>query len=274
MAVKDILVHIDTSESGVGVNEFALSLASRTGSYLTAAGLAIQFVPSSAMDDGGGYASLVEITEQSKADARAAYDRLKSAATPDVQTDFIMIEGVAQTARERFGELGRHFDLSIVGQGTPVNADDGLMVEGALYGSGRPVFVVPAAHRGPAALDKVLVCWDGGLPAARAVAGALSLLRLAKQIEVVTVAKSDQAPEELPGFNITRHLSRHGLAPTLKKLPPAKDAGEAILAYAKEFGADFIVMGAFGHWRLREFILGGATRTALDKMGCPLLMSH
>ena len=107
------------------------------------------------------------------------------------------------------------------------------------------------------------------LLAVRAVAGAMPLLRLAKQIEVVTVAKSGQAPEELPDFNIARHLSRHGLAPTLKKLPAAKDAGEAILAYAGEFGADFIVMGAYGHWRVREFILGGATRTALDKMNCP-----
>ena len=274
MSIKDILVHVDTSGSGVGVNEFALSLASRTGSHLTAAGLAIRYMPSSAMDDAGSYAYLMEITDQSKADAQAAYDRLNAAAPAGVETDFVMIESFSQPARESFGELGRHFDLSIVGQGTPANTDDYLMVEGALYGSGRPVFVVPSAHRGPAALDKVLVCWDGSLPATRALAGSLSLLRLAKQIEIVSVARSGQRAEELPGFNITRHLTRHGLVASLRKLPLAKDAGEAILSHAEEYGADYLVMGAYGHWRLREFILGGATRTVLGGMRCPVLMAH
>jgi nucleotide-binding universal stress UspA family protein len=274
MAIRDILLHIDTSEAGAGVDEFALSLAEQTGACIVAAGLAVQYLPSSAMDDGAGYGYLIEIAERAKGEALAAYERLKAAAPAGVSTDYVSIETVAQLAREKFGELGRHFDLSIVGQDSPEGGDDGLMIEGALFGSGRPVFVVPAGRRGPAKLRSAMVCWDGGLPATRALAGAMPLLRLAKRIEIVEVAKSGLPADELPGFNIARHFARHGLDVTLTKLPTAKDAGEALLAHAENTDADYLVMGAYGHWRLREFVLGGATRSALAHMRRPVLMAH
>jgi hypothetical protein len=148
------------------------------------------------------------------------------------------------------------------------------MVEGALFSSGRPVFVVPNIHKGPAKLGKAMVCWDGGLPSARAVAGSIDILKRAGKVEVVSIAGRNLPNEELPGFNITRHLTRHGISATLKKLPAAQDIGETLLSYAADSGADYMVMGAYGHSRLREFVLGGTTRTILGSMTVPVLMAH
>jgi nucleotide-binding universal stress UspA family protein len=78
----------------------------------------------------------------------------------------------------------------------------------------------------------------------------------------------------LPGFNITRHLARHGINATLTSLPSANDVGNVILSYAAESGADYIVMGGYGHWKLTEFVLGGTTRTILSSMTAPVFMAH
>jgi len=136
------------------------------------------------------------------------------------------------------------------------------------------VFIVPRIQRGPAKLEKAMVCWDGGLPAARALADALPLLKQAKEVELVSVSAKRQATEELPGFNISRHLARHGVNATLRKLPHAEDVGACLLSYAADSGAHYMVMGGYGHSRVREFVLGGATRTLLGSMTVPVLMSH
>jgi nucleotide-binding universal stress UspA family protein len=149
-----------------------------------------------------------------------------------------------------------------------------LMAAGALFGSGRPVFVVPSTHAGPAKLARAMVCWDGGVAAARALAGALPLLEKASVVEVVSISQKEKHAEELPGFNIARHLARHGVEATLCNLSPSNDAGAALLAHAVASGADYMVMGGYGHWRLRELMLGGATRTVLASMTLPVLMSH
>ena len=136
------------------------------------------------------------------------------------------------------------------------------------------MFVVPWIHKGPAKFGKAMVAWDGGLAAARAVSDALPLLKRAGEVEVVSIAMKGLPSDELPGFNITRHLTRHGIAATLKKLPHADDVGGALLSHAADSSADYIVMGGYGHSRLREFILGGATRTMFKSQTIPVFMSH
>jgi nucleotide-binding universal stress UspA family protein len=102
----------------------------------------------------------------------------------------------------------------------------------------------------------------------------MPLLKKATKIEVVSIAGPHTAYKELPGFNITRHLSRHGLSAELKRLPLSGDVGDTLLSYAAEAGSDYLVMGGYGHSRLREFILGGTTRTIISTMTLPVLMSH
>jgi len=169
----------------------------------------------------------------------------------------------------------RHFDIAVIGQDSGGGADDDAgFISAVLFGSGRPVFIVPYIHKGPARLDHAMVAWDGGLAAARALAAAMPLLERCKRIDVVTIAASGAPAEELPGFNITRHLARHGLQAQLRQLPPTSEVGAALLSHAAEAAPDFLVMGGYGHSRLRELVLGGATRQVLSSMTLPVLMTH
>jgi len=275
MAIKDILLHIDTSDRGAGVSDFALSLATEMGAHLTAAGIVLEIVPPASFMGEYPYDIMAEAIEQARQSAEQNYRKIAAAAPPTVQTELVMIQAISGQAREDFGRLARHFDIAIAGQGGDEGgSDDELMVEGALFSSGRPVFVVPNIHKGPAKLGKAMVCWDGGLPSARAVAGSIDILKRAGKVEVVSIAGRNLPNEELPGFNITRHLTRHGISATLKKLPAAQDIGATLLSYAADSGADYMVMGAYGHSRLREFVLGGTTRTILGSMTIPVLMAH
>jgi len=275
MAIKDILLHIDTSDRGSSVSDFAISLATELGAHLTAAGVVLDIVPPASFMGEYPYDIMAEAIEQAREAAEEHYKKLAAAAPATVQTELVVTQAISGQAREDFGRLARHFDIAVVGQGGDEGgSDDELMAEGALFASGRPVFVVPNIHKGPAKLGKAMVCWDGGLPGARAVAGAIDILKRAGKVEVVTIAGRNLPNEELPGFNITRHLTRHGISATLKKLPAAQDIGATLLSYAADSGADYLVMGAYGHSRLREFVLGGTTRTILGSMTVPVLMAH
>ena len=275
MAIKDILLHIDTSDRGAGVSDFALSLATEMGAHLTAAGIVLEIVPPASFMGEYPYDIMAEAIEQARQSAEQNYRKIAAAAPATVQTELVMIQAISGQAREDFGRLARHFDIAIAGQGGDEGgSDDELMVEGALFSSGRPVFVVPNIHKGPAKLGKAMVCWDGGLPSARALAGSIDILKRAGKVEVVSIAGRNLPNEELPGFNITRHLTRHGISATLKKLPAAQDIGATLLSYAADSGADYMVMGAYGHSRLREFVMGGTTRTILGSMTIPVLMAH
>ena len=152
---------------------------------------------------------------------------------------------------------------------------DGLIVEAALFDSGRPMLVVPYIQRNGLRLDRILLCWDGSRSSARAVADALPFLRRAKAVEVVTVASEPAKSDEMRGADIAHHLARHGVKVELKRIVTAEtDVASTILSHAADSSADFLVMGGYGHSRLREFILGGVTREILASMTVPVLMSH
>src|SRR5262249_37066669 len=165
-------------------------------------------------------------------------------------------------------------DLAVVGQDEPEGErSDTPVAEGALFESGRPLILVPYIHKAGLKLDRVMVCWDGSRPAARAVADAMPLLTRAGQVDVVIVeqVKSD----EMPGADVAAHLARHGLKVTVERVARGDvDVKDALLNYAADSAADMIVMGGYGHSRMREFILGGVTRGMLASMTVPTLMSH
>ena len=215
--------------SGNAVEEFALSLAAQTGAHVTAAGISLKYLPFGMIQDVSTYNAFTQLTDESRAKIEGAYKKFEAAAPAGVQSELVVIEVPDQEASRRFGELGRHFDVSVVGQGTRFTQEDvNLMVQGALFYSGKPLLIVPNIHKGPAKLGKAMVCWDGGIAAARAIAGALPLLCRAGKVEVVRVAEEGQTLGELPGFNIARHLARHGISVTLKELPLTSDAAAAI----------------------------------------------
>jgi nucleotide-binding universal stress UspA family protein len=149
------------------------------------------------------------------------------------------------------------------------------MAEALLFESGRPVIMVPYIQTQPLKLDRVMVCWDGGRAAARAIADSLPLLQKAKQVDIVIVAGKRDDNKEIPGADLGQHLARHGLKVDVKRLAsPDIDINSTLLSYAADSSTDMIVMGGYGHSRLREFVLGGVTRAILSSMTVPVLMSH
>ena len=165
MSMKDLLVHLDVTEKGDNIQDFAISLAAEFGAHLTAAGVVIEIVPPASFMGEFPYDLMLEAAEQARAAARTAFERLRNAAPASVTSELVMIDSVAGQAREEFGRLARHFDLSIVGQGGDESgSDDELMAEGALFRSGRPVFVVPWIHKGPAKFGKAMVPGMAGSP--------------------------------------------------------------------------------------------------------------
>jgi nucleotide-binding universal stress UspA family protein len=187
-----------------------------------------------------------------------------------------VITATLSEAADLFGRMARRFDLAVVGQADPdAVAPHHLIVEAALFQSGRPVVVVPYIQRAGLSLQHVLVCWDGGRNAARAIGDALPFLARAKAIDVLVVTAAGSSGDELPGADIAHHLARHGFHIDLKRIVSEDvDVANTILSYAADAAADFIVMGGYGHSRLREFILGGVTRGILSSMTVPALLSH
>jgi nucleotide-binding universal stress UspA family protein len=276
--IKDIVLHLPAHTKHEAAANYAVSVAEAFRAHLTAIAFAYEPVfPATlmggmlpedfinaqrALAEEAGNEAMTKLGETARRIGVAVETRLEIIGYPD--------------AANIFGRFARRFDLSILGQANPdVVGPQDLVIEAALFQSGRPVVVVPYIQRTGLTLNSVLVCWDGGHPAARAIADALPFLHGAKAIEVVIVATEPLKSGELPGANIARHLARHDLNVDLKRIVTGgTDVANTILSYAADVSADFIVMGAYGHSRLREFILGGVTRGLLSSMTIPTLMSH
>jgi nucleotide-binding universal stress UspA family protein len=143
--------------------------------------------------------------------------------------------------------------------------------------SGRPVLIVPNAGVHRHVGERVLVAWNGRREAARAVFDALPILRGAREVKVVWVNPQSEREraQDIPAADICTALARHGVTcQATEQIGPRGGVGQTLLAYAKEMGADLLVMGCYGHARVREFVFGGASRHVLAHMTIPVLMSH
>ena len=173
----------------------------------------------------------------------------------------------------------RNADLVIVGEPNPENAgtDDTLLVEAAFMDTGRPALVVPFAGAQSLPPKRVLVAWDGSREAARAVHDSLPLLHDADDVIllIVDAAKLGARFNNRPGANVVAHLSRHEVKARVKQVQSNGSAiAGLILSQASEEGVDLIVMGGYGHSRLREMIVGGVTRHMIERMAVPILFAH
>jgi len=180
------------------------------------------------------------------------------------------------SAGDQFGQIARRFDLAVVGQAEPeTKMVEENIIEAALFDSGGPVTIVPYIQRAPLRLDHIMVCWDGSRAAARAIRDAMPFLRRAGRIEVVNVTNERGKQDQIECADIGAHLAHHGLNVVIKRIPLGDvDVAAVLLSHAADEDVDFIVMGGYGHSRLREFVLGGVTRSMLRTMTVPVLMSH
>lgn len=276
--IKDILVNLAIDNKGDRARDYAISLADKLDAHLT--GIAFSYEPVLPMMGGGMEAIPAEYideqrVENEKAARLAKTNFQKGVGEAGLRSDCYSPNASAAGAAALFARIGRHFDLAVVQQAEATTPEHDYLIEAILFEGGRPVIVVPYIHKAAPSFKRALVCWDGSKPAARAIADAIPLLRRAGKIEVITIAEAGKVTEEFPGAEIGQHLTRHGLKIEIKRIDVAEiDVGNTILSYVADVSADFLVMGAYGHTRIREFVLGGVTNTILSSMTVPVLMSH
>lgn len=274
--IKDILVKLSVENKQDTAADYAISVATTFDAHLSGVAFAYEPTVPGTLFDGVSASIVAAGSAEAKKAAQVTAERFekiarKAALSTDTRVIATSVEGAAGT----FGRMARGYDLSVVGQTDPGAYSEDPIIEAALFGSGRPVLVVPYIQQQGLKLDRVLLCWDGSRHAARAFADALPLLARSKQIDVITIATKDDNNGEIAGADIAHHLARHKLKVDLKKLvAPDTDVASIILSHAADVSADLIVMGGYGHSRLREFVLGGATRGMLTSMTVPTLMSH
>ncbi|WPO40284.1 universal stress protein [Tardiphaga sp. 42S5] len=172
-----------------------------------------------------------------------------------------------------FVEYGRMRDLMII---PAAPSYDQWHAESVIFGTGKPTLILPErALAETFKLNTVMVAWDFSRTAARAIADAIGILEKAKDVRVVTVQNEKEIDTKRSSEEVAKNLSRHGISVTLENVDAAgRPIGEVLKASAASCGADLLVMGAYGHSRFREFILGGATQSLLPDPPLPIMFSH
>ena len=274
--LRDVVVNLSGRAPLDFAADYATSIAATFGAHVT--GIAFLYEP--VIPDGtlGGVpVDLIELQrEENSKIARDAISRFEAGVKKaGVASETRQLDATFGGAATLFAQVARRFDISVVAQAQrEQGATDELIIEGALFESGRPVIVVPYIQKSGLTLERVLACWDGGRTAARAIADAMPFLERAKAVDLVIVAE-ERKNDEITGVRMSEHLTRHGVAVSVKRIAKGDLAvQDVILSYAADSGANFMVMGGYGHSRLREFILGGVTRGILNSMTVPVLMSH
>ncbi len=275
--IKDLVVNLALGEDRDVAAEYAVSIASTFEAHV--AGLAFAYDPvitPTVMD--GLSASWVEAQRgENRGAAEAAINRFEELVRRNnLSGGHRLMDASIGSAAGLFGRIARRFDLSVVAQPEEGETAPGsLFIEAALFESGRPVVVVPYIQKQGLSLNRVLIAWNSSRNAARAIADAMPFLARSKAVELVIVANRAGEPDEIPGVDFGEHLARHGLKVEVKRLvAPDVDVTNTILSYAADCSADFLVMGGYGHSRLREFVLGGATAGIISSMTVPVLMAH
>ncbi len=280
MPYKTILVHIADDDAGHARADAAARLAEAHGGRVV--GLAAAAQPAPIVAEGSSFAAGIwaeQAAEHEKAAQAAADAFVKLMETRGLSAEARVVGGFEDTAGAAFSVSARYADLAIVGArnavSTRVLADS--LIDGAVFDTGRPVLALPPQGMGPKLGKRPMLAWDGGPQAARAALDALPFLIAAEEVRVV-VAKTyfgmSRHGEE-PGADIARWLSGHGARVTVEVLDPgSKRVPQALGEAAQRNGCDMIVMGAFGHSRLREAIFGGVTSDLLSEPPLPLFLAH
>jgi len=288
MAFKEIIVYLDDHRGSQTRLKLALSLARRDKAHLV--GLYGLHLPNMSLPHLGTGVYVED--NAARADLDRERDNAFITATQMEQTfrgeakfaglavDWELCPERAMDVAAHITERVRYADLAVLGQTDPDHLFfDKLakLPETVMMGSGRPVLIVPYVGDAATVGRNVLVAWSGTREGARAVGDAIPLLQSAEGVTVLSIGptRALEGHDEPMAANLTRHLARHGIRAEVSHFV-AKDIeiGELILSQAASLGCDLIVMGGYGHSRARELILGGVTRTVLQSMTVPVLMSH
>jgi nucleotide-binding universal stress UspA family protein len=276
---KTILVHIDNSVRCPVRIEIAAKLARDHSGHLIGLYAALKpEIPGYMQADlSPSVANEVDAMARSaEEDARTMFQS-RVAALGLTATEWRILDG--DPARATVLQA-RHSDLVVLGQANPNDRQAGVrrdFPEQVILACGRPVLIAPYAGQFASVGQNVLVAWNMTREATRAVSDALPLLKRAHRVTAITVEQGarDLRDPVLPENEIWQYFARHGIdVETTQTVAEDGDIGASVLSRAADLGIDLIVMGAYGHARVREMILGGASRTILQSMTVPTLMSH
>ena len=275
--ISDIQVIVDLAGPRPALS-VATDLALRLDAHLTGVSLSFEpIIPVYTMTTPLPTDVIVAAHEQAVRDARDAADAFeKAAAAAGVRYASRTSATIGGDGLEGVSRILALSDLVVVGQQNPdlIEPMREAMIETILFQSGVPALIVPYAGVKAFKAGHALVAWDGSPTAAHAVRAALPLLAMAKEVTVLIVGEKKKSPD-LAGADIAGYLSRHDLKVNVRSIENSTgDVGQTILSFAADEEADWMVMGAYGHSRLREFLLGGATRGILASMTMPVLMAH
>ena len=278
--IKDILVSLRVGEGDEDTAvDYAVSAAAALGAQLTGVAVSYQIDVPPVYTEAFSTDFIEAQRAESQRLAQLSVEHFGEASRSlGLTAEVRLIDGTPGGAAEQIGTIARLFDLTIVNQADPdkLGAEE-VITEAVLFDSGRPVLVVPRKQQKPFSAKRILVAWDGGRAAARAIAEARSLFAHADLVEAVVVdSGKSKKGGDLPGADLARHLARHGKSVELRRL--VLGSGEGIVdVLLKEIAArdiDILVMGGYGHSRLREFVLGGVTRDMLERMTVPVFLAH
>jgi nucleotide-binding universal stress UspA family protein len=279
MAFKDILLALSSypDPTPVSVVDNAVSIATTLGAHLAAISCEVHvevpghFLPGSIANLPGIIAGEAEKSRKNAKDLFAAFHA--AAENSGVPHEIFLEKCPTFKVPDLLVDYARLRDLTIL----PVpESYDQWYAEAVIFGSGRPTLILPTAPRSrPFDLGTVAVAWDFSRAAARAVSDALPLLEIAKKVRVVTVINEKALDSKHSAEELAKNLARHGIDVVLDKIDAnGKPIGKVLEAYALAHGIDVLAMGAYGHSRWREFVLGGATRSLLSRPPLPILFSH
>ena len=279
MSYKTILVHVDDARNADTRIELAARLAVAEDAHLI--GVAFSGV--------SRFLYETVATSASDPDVTPYLDVLRQHA----KQTLILFENIAQRigvvsienrliddeAATGLSMQARYADLLVLGQFDPDgNAPSTYanLPEYVAMNSGCPVLIVPYASKFSSIGERVLIAWNGGIEATKAVRNAIPLLRRAKIVEAVVFNPESQADAYggQPGADISVYLARHNIKVDVMQEKTDANVGDSLLSLAANLNSDLLVMGCYGHSRFREVLLGGATHTILNSMTLPVMMSH
>lgn len=275
---KTILVHVDASTRTALREEVAARMALSNEAHLVGTaltGLSAMMFPATIMD--AGMPPIVYPIEELRVGAKRVLDAF------DIRARAMGVQSFERRCLDDDVGTGlclqaRYADLVVISQVPPGESAPFVQPDFPQYvalNSPRPVLVLPAVFSGGELGRRVTVAWNGSPEAVHAIASALPLLRRAEHVKLLVILDGDDgAHGEQPGADMALYLARQQVKVEVVVLRSDDDDGESLLSFAAEQGSDLIVMGAFGRSRLREFVMGGFTRTALRTSPVALWMAH
>lgn len=279
MQIKTILIHMTRRHDADSLMEAACALARKYNAHLIgmAAFSAIPPVPPLTVPYSG---EVIREMQQAAEQAEQALKQAFDAATHDAPfvSEWVRVKGLTSDLVGAVLDQARAADLIVASQRDPdwelgpvLDFPEQLALEG-----GRPVFLVPRKGQKDLNIDKVAVAWNGSRESARAAFDALPFLDAAKEVTILTVTDDGKPLATLtPATALAATLARHGIETSITELQTANaGVSKTLLNEVTRMGADLLVLGAYGHSRLREFVFGGVTRDITNDSDIPVLMSH